>query len=79
MTDSWKNRFLEINRSCQKFTKMSLEAFQYKRGEFLVLDQTLLPGKHDYVEVKTVEDGWSVINKMQVSIFRDRFYLFQGY
>ena len=55
---------------------MSLEAFQYKRGEFLVLDQTLLPGNHDYVEVKTVEDGWSVINKMQVSIFRDRFLSF---
>lgn len=47
----------------------TLEAFRYKRGVFLVLDQLLLPGKHEYVEVKTVEDGWSVINKMQVCIF----------
>ena len=48
--------------------KTTLEAFKYKRGELLVLDQLLLPGKHEYVEVTTVEDGWSVINKMQVSI-----------
>lgn len=59
------------NRFCGKKQAMdaTLEAFRYKRGVFLVLDQLLLPGKHEYVEVKTVEDGWSVINKMQVCIF----------
>ena len=49
--------------------KATLEAFKYKRGELLVLDQLLLPGKHEYVEVTTVEDGWSVINKMQVCVY----------
>lgn len=53
--------------------KATLEAFKYKRGELLVLDQLLLPGKHEYVEVTTVEDGWSVINKMQVCVY---FYIF---
>ena len=53
--------------------KATLEAFKYKRGELLVLDQLLLPGKHEYVEVTTVEDGWSVINKMQVCVY---FYTF---
>ena len=59
------------NRFCGKKQAMdaTLEAFRYKRGVFLVLDQLLLPGKQEYVEVKTVEDGWSVINKMQVCIF----------
>ena len=47
---------------------MALEAFKYKRGELLVLDQLKLPHCHEYIQVKTTEDGWQVINKMQVKI-----------
>ena len=46
---------------------MALEAFNYSRGKFLVLDQVKLPQKHEYVEVKTVKDGWEVINSMKAS------------
>lgn len=35
--------------------------------ELEILDQLLLPEKTQYVKIKGVEDGWSVINKMQVS------------
>ena len=56
--------------------KMALEAFKYKRGELLVLDQVKLPHCHEYIEVKTTEDGWQVINKMQVKIiFPDLYFL----
>ena len=48
--------------------KMALEAFKYKRGELLVLDQLKLPHCHEYIQVKTTDDGWLVINKMQVKI-----------
>lgn len=34
--------------------------------ELEILDQLLLPEKTQYVKIKGVEDGWSVINKMQV-------------
>ena len=48
---------------------MALEAFKYTRGKLLVLDQIKLPHVHEYVEVKTTDDGWQVINKMQVCTF----------
>ncbi|KAL4708313.1 hypothetical protein ACJJTC_007719 [Scirpophaga incertulas] len=45
---------------------MSLESIKYKRGKLEVLDQLLLPLQTKYVKVEGVEDGWKVINKMQV-------------
>lgn len=45
---------------------MSLESIKYKRGSLEILDQLLLPLQTRYVKVKGVEDGWKVINKMQV-------------
>lgn len=48
---------------------MSLEAIRYQRGSLEVLDQLLLPLQTSYIKVKGVEDGWKVINKMQVSSF----------
>ncbi len=45
-----------------------LEAFRYKRGQLLVLDQLKLPAKHEYIDVKTVDEGWTVINTMQVQM-----------
>lgn len=45
---------------------MALEAIKYKNGKLEILDQTLLPAITRYVPVQGVEDGWKVINKMQV-------------
>lgn len=45
---------------------MSLESIKYKRGCLEILDQLLLPLQTRYVKVQGVEDGWKVINKMQV-------------
>ncbi|KAG6457496.1 methylthioribose-1-phosphate isomerase [Manduca sexta] len=45
---------------------MSLESIKYKRGNLEILDQLLLPLQTRYVKVRGVEDGWKVINKMQV-------------
>ena len=46
---------------------MSLEAIKYTPGCLQILDQLCLPNDSKYVDVKSVEDGWNVINKMQVS------------
>ncbi|XP_011865942.1 PREDICTED: methylthioribose-1-phosphate isomerase [Vollenhovia emeryi] len=47
---------------------MTLQAIKWSKanGELEVLDQTLLPAATRYVQVRGVEDGWRVINKMQV-------------
>lgn len=45
---------------------MSLEAIKYENGILEILDQLLLPAQSKYISVKGVEDGWKVINKMQV-------------
>lgn len=45
---------------------MSLEAIQWQGRKLRILDQLLLPGKKEYIDVTSVDQGWSVINKMQV-------------
>ncbi|XP_029662904.1 methylthioribose-1-phosphate isomerase [Formica exsecta] len=47
---------------------MSLEAIKWdgKEGKLEILDQKQLPWATHYIQVKNVEDGWNVINKMQV-------------
>ncbi|ALC47844.1 CG11334 [Drosophila busckii] len=45
---------------------MSLQSIKYQRGSLEILDQLLLPVLSKYVPVRGVEDGWKVINKMQV-------------
>lgn len=45
---------------------MSLQSICYNKGKLEILDQLLLPVQSKYVDVKGVEDGWKVINKMQV-------------
>lgn len=45
---------------------MSLESIRYRDGQLDILDQLLLPGRHEYIAVKGVEDGWKCINRMQV-------------
>ena len=49
----------------------TLEAFRYKPGNLLVLDQLKLPFMNEYIKVANVDEGWSVINKMQVSCYRN--------
>lgn len=48
---------------------MSLQSIKYSDGKLEILDQLLLPGQSKYLAVKGVEDGWKVINKMQVGGF----------
>lgn len=45
---------------------MTLQAIKYENGKLSILDQLLLPNESIYLDVKNTEDGWSVINKMQV-------------
>jgi len=40
--------------------------FNSENCELEILDQLLLPEKTQYIKIKGVEDGWKVINKMQV-------------
>lgn len=46
---------------------MTLQSIKYKEGNLEILDQLQLPSITKYVQVNGVEDGWKVINKMQVS------------
>ena len=47
-----------------------LQAIKFKSldGTLEVLDQLLLPHTMSYINIKSVEDGWNVINKMQVGM-----------
>ncbi|XP_037826038.1 methylthioribose-1-phosphate isomerase [Lucilia sericata] len=45
---------------------MTLQSIKYLPGKLEILDQLLLPVQSKYLPVKGVEDGWKVINKMQV-------------
>lgn len=48
---------------------MSLKAIKYENGYLEILDQLLLPAQSKFIQIKGVEDGWRVINKMQVNNF----------
>lgn len=41
--------------------------FNAETCELEIIDQLLLPDRTAYLKIKGVEDGWSVINKMQAS------------
>lgn len=47
---------------------MSLRAIKYENNTLEILDQLLLPAQSKYIKIKGVEDGWQVINKMQVCL-----------
>lgn len=46
---------------------MSLRAIKYENSNLEILDQLLLPAQSKFIKINGVEDGWKVINKMQVS------------
>lgn len=48
---------------------MTLKAIKYENNTLEILDQLLLPAQSKYIPVQGVEDGWRVINKMQVQQF----------
>lgn len=62
---------MTIAVSCQTgfYNMAALEAFRYTRGKLLVLDQLKLPSQHEYIDVASVDQGWQVINQMQVIFF----------
>ncbi|KAL2816176.1 Methylthioribose-1-phosphate isomerase [Aspergillus granulosus] len=45
---------------------MVLEAIRYKDGRLSIIDQLQLPFVEHYIEIKTSEEGWQAIKKMQV-------------
>lgn len=45
---------------------VTLLPLKYKRGEFSLLDQTLLPQEFTYVPIPDVEAGWEAIRSMRV-------------
>ncbi|KAG0726339.1 Methylthioribose-1-phosphate isomerase [Chionoecetes opilio] len=45
---------------------MMLEAIQWRERKLRILDQLLLPLNKEYIDVTCVNEGWKVINKMQV-------------
>lgn len=45
---------------------MSLRAIKYENNNLEILDQLLLPAQTKFIKVNGIEDGWKVINKMQV-------------
>lgn len=50
----------------KKFETMTLQAIRWQDHKLQILDQLKLPKETEYIDVKNVEDGWQVINKMQV-------------
>lgn len=63
---------------------MTLQAIKWENGKLEILDQILLPAISRYIPVKGVEDGWKVINNMQVRLSckqsktSDRFFFFNS-
>ncbi|OJJ03839.1 hypothetical protein ASPVEDRAFT_134359 [Aspergillus versicolor CBS 583.65] len=45
---------------------MVLEAIKYQDGKLAIIDQLQLPFVEQYVDVRTSEEGWQAIKKMQV-------------
>ena len=45
---------------------MVLEAIRYSRGSLQLLEQRLLPLQTEWIEIKSVEDGWTAIRDMTV-------------
>ena len=45
---------------------MALQSIKYERGSLHVLNQLLLPGNTEYIDVKDTRDGWDLIKKMKV-------------
>lgn len=51
--------------SCIFDAKMVLQAIRYTRGKLEILDQLRLPHEEVYIELRTPQDAWDAIYKMQ--------------
>jgi len=47
-------------------TAPTLEAIKYAEGSLQLLDQLKLPFTFEYLEIRTCEETWDAIKKMQV-------------
>ncbi|WP_051280835.1 S-methyl-5-thioribose-1-phosphate isomerase [Anaerovorax odorimutans] len=45
---------------------LNIAPLKYENDKLLILDQTLLPGKTEYLEINTKEDVWDAIHKLRV-------------
>lgn len=45
---------------------MSLKSMVYRGGELKIVNQLLLPGELQYVEIKSTEDAFKAIKEMQI-------------
>ena len=45
---------------------MSLKSIFYRGSELKIVNQLLLPGELQYVEIKTTEDAFKAIKEMQI-------------
>lgn len=50
----------------------TLQAIRWENGKLEILDQILLPAISRYIPVRGVEDGWKVINNMQVRVCEEQ-------
>ncbi len=49
---------------------MSLQGIRFNKeiGELFILNQLLLPEEFVYEPIKTIDDGWTAIKQMKVTI-----------
>ena len=47
----------------------TLQAIKYNDGNLEILDQLLLPESCTYISINNVQDAWSAIREMKVTIF----------
>lgn len=50
----------------ERMDKRMIVPVKYEMDKLLILDQALLPGEERYIELKTKEDVWNAIKKLQV-------------
>jgi methylthioribose-1-phosphate isomerase len=54
----------------------TLQAIKYNDGNLEILDQLLLPESCTYISINNVQDAWSAIREMKVTIFLCTFSFF---
>ncbi len=52
----------------RNLTMPTLEAIKFNNDSLELLDQLKLPFETSYINIESVQDGWSAINEMKVII-----------